>query len=99
MELTAEALIGAWRRDAHAACKTIYPPVVEFLKNGLYAAPDGPAVGAIWHGGDWEIYQNKALRVQAANDAMLSYAVDGLGAGQVVLVDSDGRRIPYSRAP
>ena len=99
MELTTEAMIGAWKRGVHAPCNTIYPPVVEFLKNGIYAAPHGPAVGAIWHGGDWEIDQNKALRIQAAKDAMLSYAVDGLGAGQFVLVDSDGCRIPYSRAP
>ena len=93
MELTADAMIGSWRRAAQVSCKTIYPPLVTFMKNGIYAAPDSPDAGAIWHGGDWEIDQDNALRVQAAHDALLKYSVDELSADGFVLVDQDGCRI------
>ncbi len=75
MEIDQERLKGSWVKVSTEKCARNYPAQIEFLADGIYKAPDGPDIGAIWHGGDWLLTEDRNLKMQASNDAMLSYTI------------------------
>jgi len=96
MAISQDDLVGRWFKVTEDDCAKMYPADIEFVDGGIYLAPDGPATGSFWHGGDWELAEGE-FKIQSANDAMIGYSIKTLDNTRMVFTDSSGCEVSYDR--
>lgn len=93
-----EALTGIWTRTSTEDCAAPYPTELALKTGGIYYAPGGPEAGSIWHGGDWDIIDDR-ITIQMANDEMRVYGLLLDDRGMLSFEDDMGCTVRYRRLP
>ena len=94
MKTGMQALAGQWEKQTTTPCARPYPSRLVLHPGGVYDAPGAAEEGALWHGGDWSVTEDR-LTMMMANDAMMSYALKISDDGQLKITDPTGCEITY----
>ena len=95
--LTTPALVGNWilvpkdQKDIQD-----YPAHIEFREDGSYLVPMDNEVFRQWQSGDYEVIDEETIKIQTANDAMVSYRCR-LVEDQLTFTDETGIKVTYHR--
>lgn len=101
-EVTKPDLTGNWRKITSDKCAEQYPAELSFRDGDIYLVSmeiiqQDPA--PIWQSGDYEVVDGENIKMQAANDAMLSYELTETAGGTLVFTDENGCTVEYERMP
>ncbi len=94
--LTAAELAGEWDLIESDEPHDSYPVSIEFRDDGSYLVPMDDGVFRLWQSGDYEIVGGEEIRIQTANDAMLSYRCR-LTDDVLSFTDANGFKFSYRR--
>jgi hypothetical protein len=89
-------LTGRWLKATTDACAELYPAELLLRPGGIYEAPGGPEVGAVWHSGGWRL-EGGAFVIQMANDEMRPYRLETPADDELAITDAEDCRVVYRR--
>lgn len=96
-----DTLVGRWRKITEDPCADRYPLQLDVRAGGIYLSEGDPKAFCLWQSGDWELTDEGRLKIQIANDKMVSYRVEleqGDSEGDTLRVtDAEGCEFRYRK--
>jgi hypothetical protein len=90
-------LLGVWRKTTSNTCAQAYPDEIEFFEH-RFLGRKGPGQGFVrWDVGSYEVSGPGEIRIATATDELVAYSFS-LEGDELMFVDPEGCRVPYTRA-
>ncbi len=96
MSLPTERILGKWHKVGDSPCAVKYPETLEFRDTDVYLSSVSEKVFSLWQSGDFELVDDRTIKIQIANDAMVKYVFEIVN-DRLRFVDDEGCQFEYER--